>query len=195
MKSGSKRLIIIWGVLVALGVMIYIGERQRSEELGVSTQRVVPWLLPAPMQALGAVEIMVKGSMHRFERDAEGLWFYHGMHDASKAEHGHRTDPQVAAMIDKTMIAFGRVQREQKITLKAGEDEYGVTRPEIFILVYRPKDETPLARYAVGTVATDRVSRYILPVGAADIVTIPDFHIQNLLTLIDAVKIAGAGQR
>ena len=192
MKSGSKRLIIIWGVLLALAVVIFIGERQRSEQLGVSTQRVVPWLLPAPMEKLGAIEIMVKGSMHRFERDAEGRWFYHGAHDASKAEHGHSTDPQMAALIDKAMIAFGRVQREQKIAIKAGEDEYGVTRPDVFILVYLPKADSPLASYAVGTIATDRVSRYILPVGAADIVTVPDFHIKNLLALIDAVKIAGA---
>jgi hypothetical protein len=191
MKSGSKRLIIIWGVLLALAVVIFIGERQRSEQLGVSTQRVVPWLLPAPMEKLGAIEIMVKGSMHRFERDAEGRWFYHGAHDASKAEHGHSTDPQMAALIDKAMIAFGRVQREQKIAIKAGEDEYGVTRPDVFILVYLPKTDEPLARYAVGTIAIDRVSRYVLPVGAAEIVTIPDFHIKNLLALIDAVKIAG----
>jgi len=192
MKSGSKRLVIIWGVLLVLAVLIFIGERKRSEQLGASSQRVVPWLLPAPMEKLGAVEIMVKGSMHRFERDAESRWFYHGVHDANKAEHGHSTDPQMAAVIDKAMIAFGRVQREQKIALKAGEDEYGVTRPEIFILVYLPKADEPLARFAVGTIATDRVSRYILPVGAAEIVTIPDFHIKNLLALIDAVKIAGA---
>jgi hypothetical protein len=192
MKSGSKRLIAIWGVLLVLAVVIFIGERQRSEQLGISSQRVVPWLLPAPMEKLGAVEIMVKGSMHRFERDSEGRWFYHGAHDASKAEHGHSTDPQMAALIDKAMIAFGRVQREQKIAIKAGEDEYGVTRPDVFILVYLPKTDEPLARYAVGTIAIDSVSRYVLPVGAAEIVTIPDFHIKNLLALIDAVKIAGA---
>jgi hypothetical protein len=192
MKSGSKRLIVIWGVLLALAVLIFIGERQRSEQLGASSQRVVPWLLPAPMEKLGAVEIMVKGSMHRFERDAEGRWFYHGVHDANKADHGHSTDPQMAAVIDKAMIAFGRIQREQKIAIKAGEDEYGVTRPDIFILVYLPKADEPLARFAVGTIATDRVSRYILPVGSTEIVTIPDFHIKNLLALIDAVKIAGA---
>jgi hypothetical protein len=192
MKSGGKRLIVIWGVLLVLAALIFIGERQRSEQLGAASQRVVPWLLPVPMEKLGAVEVMVKGSMHRFERDAEGRWFYHGVHDANKAEHGHSTDPQMAAVIDKAMIAFGRVQREQKIALKAGDDEYGVTRPDVFILVYLPKADEPLARYAVGTTATDGVSRYILPVGASDIVTIPDFHIKNLLTLIDAVKIAGA---
>jgi hypothetical protein len=192
MKSGGKRLIVIWGVLLVLAALIFIGERQRSEQLGAASQRVVPWLLPVPMEKLGAVEVMVKGSMHRFERDAEGRWFYHGVHDANKAEHGHSTDPQMAAVIEKAMIAFGRVQREQKIALKAGDDEYGVTRPDVFILVYLPKADEPLARYAVGTTATDGVSRYILPVGASDIVTIPDFHIKNLLTLIDAVKIAGA---
>ena len=192
MKSGSKRLLVIWGVLLALAVVIFIGERQRSEQMGMSNQRVVPWLLPAPMEKLGAVEVMVKGSMHRFERDTEGRWFYHGVHDASKAEHGHSTDPQMATVIDKAMTAFGRVQREQKIAIKAGDDEYGVTRPDIFILVYLPNSDEPLARYAVGTTATDSVSRYVLPVGAAEIVTIPDFHIKNLLALIDAAKIAGA---
>ncbi len=194
MKSGGKRLIVIWGVLLVLAALIFIGERQRSEQLGAASQRVVPWLLPVPMEKLGAVEVMVKGSMHRFERDAEGRWFYHGVHDANKAEHGHSTDPQMAAVIDKAMIAFGRVQREQKIALKAGEDEYGVTRPDVFILVYQPKADEPLARYAVGTIATDGVSRYVLPVDASEIVTIPDFHIKNLLTLIDAVKIAGAAK-
>lgn len=194
MKTGSKRLIIIWGLLLALGVLIYLGERQRSAQLGLSGQRVVPWLLPAPMQDLGAVEIMVKGSMHRFERDAEGRWFYHGVHEADKAAHDHSTDPNLAAVIDKALINFGRVQREQKIPLKAGDDEYGVSRPDIFILVYRPKSDEPLARYAVGTIATDGVSRYVLPVGAAEIVTIPDFHIKNLLALIDAVTLAGAAK-
>jgi hypothetical protein len=75
MKSGSKRLIVIWGVLLILAVMIFIGERQRSEQLGASNQRVVPWLLPAPMEKLGAIEIMVKGSMHRFEREQRAAGF------------------------------------------------------------------------------------------------------------------------
>ncbi len=194
MKSGSKRLIVIWSVLIALGVMIYIGERERSNRLDSAGPRVIPWLLPAPITDLGAVEIMVKGSMHRFERDGDGRWFYHGAHDASKADHAHTTDPAMAAVIDKAMIIFGRIQREQKIEMKPGEDEFGVTRPDMFILVYRPKSDEPLARYAVGMVATDGVSRYILPVGAAEVVTIPDFHIKGLLALIDAVRIASANK-
>jgi hypothetical protein len=192
MKSGSKRLLLIWSVLVALGVMIFIGERERSDRLDSAGPRVIPWLLPVPVADLGAVEIMVKSSMHRFERDNDGRWFYHGAHDANKAEHAHTTDPTMAAVIDKAMITFGRIQREQKIPMTAGEDEFGVTRPDMFILVYRPKSDEPLARFAVGTLATDGVSRYILPVGAAEVVTIPDFHIKGLLALIDAVRIASA---
>ena len=49
MKSGSKRLIVIWGVLLVLAVLIFIGERQRSEQLGSSSHRVVPWLLTSRM--------------------------------------------------------------------------------------------------------------------------------------------------
>jgi hypothetical protein len=45
----------------------------------------------------------------------------------------------------------------------------------------------PLARYAVGIVAPDGVSRYVLPVGSTYVVTIANYQIDNLLNLIQAV--------
>jgi hypothetical protein len=39
----------------------------------------------------------------------------------------------------------------------------------------------------VGVVAPDKLSRYVLAVGSAHVVTIPEFHIDNLLSLIQAV--------
>jgi hypothetical protein len=54
-------------------------------------------------------------------------------------------------------------------------------------MVYRPKETQPLSRYAVGIVAPDKLSRYVLPVGGTQVVTIPEFHIDNLLSLIQAV--------
>jgi hypothetical protein len=45
----------------------------------------------------------------------------------------------------------------------------------------------PLAQYAVGDVAPDGLSRYVLQVGSASVVTIADYQITNLLDLIQAV--------
>lgn len=190
--SRRARLMLIWAVLAVLAAVIVLGERQRSAQVGESTRRETPWLLPVPIAEIGIVEIMIKGAQHRFERDAQSRWFYHGTHDAQQAGHAHTTDPAQAELIDKAMVVFGRIQREQKLALPEGKDEYGVTRPEIFLMVYRPGADTPLARYAVGIVATDGVSRYVLPIGSADVVTIPDFHIKNLLALVDAVGKTGA---
>ena len=191
MTAQRKKLLLIWLVLAGLAVAIFFAEIKRSERISAPVIRESKRLLPAPIEDIRAVEIMSNGAMHRFERDLDDLWIYHGIHDDTQPEHEHVTDPKIAAIIDEAMVIFDRVQREQNIPLQAGEDEFGVTRPDIFIVVYRSKTEEPLARYAVGTTATDGVSRYVLPVGAAEIVTIPDFHIKNLLTLIDAVKIAG----
>ena len=179
---------LIWTVLAVLAVAVYVGEQQRSANLHAPVVQNSQRLLPVAIEDIGIVEIMVKATMHRFERDAQGNWFYHGMHDASQAGHEHRSNPQQAETIAKAMVAFGRMQREQQLPLDTANDNYGVTRPDIFIMVYRPNTEAPLARYAIGTVAPDTYSRYLLPVGGAEVVTVPDFHIKNLLHLIDAMK-------
>ncbi len=189
MKRGTQ--LAIWAVVAALGAAIYVGEHQRSTEINAPVAREDKRLLPVDIDDIGIVEIMVKGSMHRFERDDQGSWYYHGMHDAAQAGHEHKTEPKAAAVIDQAMVAFGRMQKERSLPLNAEQDEFGVTRPDIFLMVYRPKAAEPLARYAIGAVATDTFSRYLLPVGSAEVVTVPDFHIRNLLNLIDAMKAMG----
>ncbi len=184
----GRRLWLIWGVLIALAVVIWRGEVRRSNEISAMSVRETKQLLPAPIEDIGVVEVMVKGTMHRFERAANGKWFYHGIHDASQAGHEHGIDPAQSETIATAMTGFGRIQREQKIPLKAGDDEYGVTRPDIFIVVYRGSADAPLARYAAGGVTPDGYGRYLLPVGGAEIVTVPEFHITNLLDLIAAMK-------
>lgn len=192
MKRGAQ--LAVWAVVAALAGAIYVGETRRSADINAPVAKVDNRLLPVAIEDIGIVEVMVTGTMHRFERDEQGRWYYHGMHDAAKAGHEHKTDPKAAEVIDKAMVAFGRMQKERSFPLKAEQDEFGVTRPDIFIMVYRPKSAEPLARYAVGSVATDTFSRYLLPVGSADVVTVPDFHIKNLMGLIDAMKAMGAGK-
>ena len=184
----SRRLVAVWFLFVALAVAIVLIEQQhRTATSAAAGSRDVRWLLPAEVADLGAIEVMHKGTLHRFERDSTGAWFYHGIHTGSEQQHGHNADSVVAAQIEKAFTGFGRTRMERQFPLNIQEDEFQVTRPEIFIMVYRPKEVQPLARYAVGIVAPDGVSRYVLPVGSTYVVTIANYQIDNLLNLIQAV--------
>lgn len=188
MKNGgaSRRVIAIWLVLAILaGTAIYVEIRDRATS-GTAEQdeRDQRMLLPVSIFDIGAVEVLSKGTLHRFERDATGKWFYHGVHAEAQAQHEHIVDPFAAERIEKALIGFGRTRKERDFPLNVQADEFGVTRPDIFIMTYLPKSTQPLSRYAVGVVAPDRLSRYILPVGSSTVVTIPDYQIDNLLQLI-----------
>lgn len=184
----SRRLIAVWLLLFALVVAIVLIERQhRTATSAAEGSRDERRLLPVEVAQLGAIEVMHKGTLHRFERDSAGAWFYHGIHTGSEKQHGHNADPALAAQIEKAFTGFDRTRMERQFPLNIEADEFQVTRPEIFIMVYRPKEVQPLARYAVGIVAPDGVSRYVLPVGSTHVVTIATYQIDNLLNLIQAV--------
>ena len=189
MSRSRIRLLLIWAVLGALAVTIYIGERKRSATIDAPKVKDEKRLLPVPMEELGAVEIMAAGAMHRFERDAAGLWFYHGMHDQTKTEHGHKADPELAKVIDKALTTLGRARYERTLPL-AGSDEFGVTRPELFVAVYLPGVMEPAARYAVGITTPDNFGRYVLQVGGTSVVTVAEYQITSLIKLIDEAGIA-----
>jgi len=53
--------------------------------------------------------------------------------------------------------------------------------------LYRTGDVQPLVQYAVGDLAPDGVSRYVLSIGATKVNTLPDYQIQNLVGLVKAV--------
>ena len=187
MIGGARRkLLIVWLLLAALVIaIVLINRHDRSQIANAPAEsRDQRLLLPIAMADIGAVEIAHNGTLHRFERDAAGAWFYHGVHSGAEQQHAHGSDPATAARIEKSLAGFGRTSMERQFPLNVQNDEFGVTRPEIFIMVYRPKEVQPLSRYAVGVVAPDKLSRYVLPVGSPMVVTIPEFHIENLLTLI-----------
>jgi hypothetical protein len=188
MTGGGRRrkLVVVWLVLAALvATIVLINRHDRAEIANApAATRDQRMLLPVAIGEIGAIEIAHNGTVNRFERDATGAWFYHGVHSGAAQQHAHNSDPATAARIEKSLAGFGRTSMERQFPLNVQNDEFGVTRPEIFIMVYRPKEVQPLARYAVGTVAPDKVSRYVLPVGSTHVVTIPEFHIDNLLTLI-----------
>ncbi len=195
MSAGGTRtrLLAVWLVLAGLVVAIVALE---GTDLVGSPRRDVHGqagpdprlLLPVPMAQLGAVELAHAGTVHRFERDTAGTWFYHGAHTGSERSHAHPADPSMAARIESALAAFGRTRIERQFALDRDATEYGVRMPELLVLVYRPHDPLPLAQYSVGDIAPDALSRYVLRVGSPAVVTIPNYQIDNLLALIEAAR-------
>lgn len=191
--SVSRRrtqLVAVWALLAALVGMIVVIEhtdlvRPRPGRASTADPRL---LLPVPVEQLGAIEVAHAGTLHRFARDATGAWFYHGVHTATEGPHAHTVDPAMARRIEQAFLAFGRTRIERQLPRDQDARAYGVTTPRILILVYRPNESQPLVQYAVGDIAPDTASRYVEAVGGSGVVTIPNYQIDNLLSLLAAVS-------
>ena len=206
-----RRSLIIWGVLVLLVVIaVVLDSNNRSRRAvpddghGHSTSGP-SMLMPAPMERIDAIEIAVAGNLHRFSRDENKAWFYHGVHAGPEEEHEHIPDPVMSEKIAKFLAGLGRARIERRFEL-TDDDRFGVTRPEMIIMVYVVDLVKPRVQYSVGDMAPDELSRYIHIVASSGVVSIPgynnpyaslsggnevvtigDYQIQNLLNLIDTV--------
>jgi hypothetical protein len=187
----SSRVAVVWLLLGGLvGTIVVI---EGADRLGAKSRhdgaRDPRMLLPVPVEQLGAIEVARAGALHRFERDAAGAWFYHGVHTGSEGPHGHQTDPSTANRIEQAFAAFGRTRIERQFAVETHAANYGVARPTMLILVYRPGAHAlqPLAQYAVGDVAPDTFSQYVQAVGSPTVSTIPRYQIDNLVALVEAV--------
>jgi hypothetical protein len=180
------RFVVVWLLLAILAAVIvaveYVDRRREASELGGANL-----LLTAPVDELGAVEIADRGRLHRFERDATGAWFYHGIHTEAAAAHTHAPDPALAERIAHTFAALGRARIERQFPLDREAGLYGVTTPDIVVLAYRRGQTQPLTQYAIGHIAPDTVSQYVMVVGRPVVMTIPKYQIDNLLDLVRLV--------
>lgn len=189
----SRRLVLVWLLLAALigaivvldhGTHLFESEEEHAAHTGVpSGDRR---LLPAPMVDLIAIEVAYGGALHRFERDAQGAWFYHAhaTNPEALANHTHVADAQVAQRIAKAFAGLENARLEREFPNDPTSD-FGVTAPEMFLVVYGKESATaPMARYAMGTLAPDNLSRYVLPGGSAKVVTIANYQFDNLVALI-----------
>jgi hypothetical protein len=189
-----RRTLVVWlllGVLIA-GIA-YIEVRRRSQlpedvaehRYGAEGSRR---LLPAPIEELGAIELGHAGTLHRFEQDATGAWLYHGIHAQAQEAHAHQTDPAQTQIIEKAFAALARTRMERQLELDVQTDAYGLRSPQMIVILYGKNSPVPMAQFAVGDVAPDGLSRYVLPVGGKYIVTIANYQIENLLELIEKVS-------
>ena len=146
-------------------------------------------LMPAPLAELTALEVGFDGALHRFERDVDGVWFYH-THDPDTEppeNHEHRADAAFTQRIDLALAAFGRTRIERDFHLARDAETYGIASPDVIILVYGSVSDEPLAQYTIGDIAPDTFSRYVQAAGHDEVVTIPNYQITNLLDLIAEV--------
>jgi hypothetical protein len=193
--SASRRrsgVVAVWAVLAVLAAAIVVIEYRDRRPAASGPTTDARLLLPVPVDRLGAFEIADAGRLHRFERDAGGTWFYHGVHAGPGTAHTHRPDPALAQRIGRAIAAFGRTRVERQFALDTDGSPYGLAAPDILVLVYRPDQPQPLAQFAVGAVAPDTASRYVMVVGRPVVVTIPNYQIDNLLALVKAASEAQA---
>lgn len=185
MSAGAlrPRVVAVWILLLALvGVIAAIELTEPRDETDAEVRERM--LLPLPIEHLGAIELAHSGSMHRFERDATGSWFYHGIHTAAQSAHEHQVDPAISARIEQTLAGLGRARIERQFEIDTRANDYGVASPQMLILAYRPNEALPLVQYAVGDLAPDRQSRYLQAVGSSTVVMIANYQIDNLLELL-----------
>jgi hypothetical protein len=181
------RLLVVWialGVLVAGAVVIEFTDRSPAP----GAEQSADALLAIPLDHVDAVEVGHAGAMHRFERDHDGAWFYHGTHASSEAAHDHHADPAKAELITKAFAGLARARIERRLALDAGSTQYGFASPRMLIVIYRANESRPFAQYAIGDVAPDSFSRYVQKAGSTEAVTIANYQVENLVKLIEAMR-------
>ena len=187
-RRSRSRVVSVWALFLALaaviGVIEFLDRGAESEKVARESARDPRLLVPVPFSQVGAVEVSRGGTRHRFERDAVGTWFYHGAHDAVYESHSHAPNPALAERIDTALRGLDRARIERELPIDAGLERYGLARPQMLILVYRPVADEPLLQVAVGDVAPDGFSRYVMPAGGRSVLTIAEYQIENLVSLV-----------
>ena len=187
MSEGRGRAAKIWIVLaILIAIAIGLEIRDRLTQPATRAPAGSPMLMPAPIDEMSAIEIAYDNNLHRFARDDEGMWFYHGVHAGAQAEHEHVPDPAMSDKIAASLGALGRARIERRLDPTEG-DPFGVTRPVMIIIVFLPDRTESAMQYAVGDLAPDDLSRYVQVVSSKQVLTIPHYQIQNLIDLLSAV--------
>jgi Domain of unknown function (DUF4340) len=190
MRGVRARVVVVWLLLLALiAAIVFVQFKDRAATVsGDAAPAPTRMLLPMSMDDVGALEIFHAGTLHRFERDASGAWFHH-THGAAKPDdpaHAHQIDATQANTIARAFGGLSRTQREREFP--AGNDaEYGLTAPEMFVLLYGKNTAQLVDKLTVGSLAPDGLSRYVLSNNYPKVVSIANYQIENLQNLLKAV--------
>jgi Domain of unknown function (DUF4340) len=158
-----------------------------------NAKRLMALLLPASIDRIWAIEIVIQGKLYRLERDSAGNWLLHtGQHSHAGNTDAHVADPDKARIIATALASLDQTQIETVVAKHPDEAElerYGLSRPEVIALMYARDSSSPLARLAIGKVSSDGFSRYARLAGG-DVVTIAGYTATNMVQLLKAVGAA-----
>jgi hypothetical protein len=170
---------------------LYLLPRDVGEEWQLArdmSERGASLLLPVSIARVWAIEIVGRGSLYRFERDAAGLWFHHvGQHVHTPGGFVHHADPNLAPLIEAELSVLDRlpvarvVARHPDATALAGA---GLEHPSTILLLYSRDTAGPVARIELGNAAADGLGRYARIQQNDTLVIVPDDAAQHLATLL-----------
>jgi hypothetical protein len=179
-----------WEVTADMARRILPPEAGSGDE---NAKRLTALLLPASIDRIWAIEIVIQGKLHRLERDGAGNWLVHtGQHAHAGNTDTHIADPDKARIIATALAALDQTQIETVVAKHPSEAElerYGLSRPEVIALMYARDSSSPLVRLAIGKVSGNGFSRYARLAGG-DIVTIAAYTATNMVQLLKAVGAA-----
>ncbi len=177
--------ILVWVILGVLITIIVALPTVKPKKHSHSSSLNPNFLIPGNVESIGALEIILSGETHRFERTGSNTWMYHKAHRDKDNHHEHEKS-QHSDKIAYMITGFGRARKERSFNFSFS-DEYGVINPSIYLIVYsKPTDTEPKMKISIGDLAPDTVSRYISV--DSRIFTIANFHIENIKNLIKDTK-------
>ena len=184
-------LIAVWVLLGLLVAVVAVLDRMAL--------RAPPDVAPAPptparlttvsIDGIGAVEIVGAGAYRRFERGADGAWFEHRhVHGADPgAAHEHESDPRASDAIARGIAAFLDAPVVEDLGPVADPDAYGLAPPALFVALYRPGVDMPLARWLVGGETPDG-TRYVSAAGSNVVATVPEDRIATMRAVFEGAQ-------
>ena len=148
-----------------------------DEQLGAA-------LVTLPYADWAAVEGLHRGERVRLERDAAGAWFRHDSAASAASGHVHRIDPADAERIRGVLQTFSRAHIERSLSLDADHlASYGLSNPALILLI-QGGDGRVRQTLEFGDVAPDQLSRYVHLPQTRQALTVANFHVLGLLSLM-----------
>ncbi len=187
---GAKIRTWAWLALLLAGVLAsayFVLQSQR--ELGERGETApITFLLPASLDEITAVEVIIQGRVHRFERNQDGAWYRHAhAHgSASGAEaHRHEIASDASSRIAEAVTVFSRTRVERTIArLPLVHDAYGTAFPAVIVAIFVKAKVRPAVSIRVGHHTPDGFARYVEVAQLGAVVTIPTYQIARLKDLV-----------
>lgn len=184
-------LLAVWVLLGLLVAVVAVLDRKgtRTPPDVAPARPAADRLMTLSIDEIGAVEIVGAGAYRRFERDAEGTWFHHrhAVDADEDAAHEHERDPRASDTIARGIGAFLDTPVVEDLGSIADPDAYGLAPPTLFVVLYRPGEDTPLARWLVGGETPDG-ARYVSAAGSDVVATVPEEGIGALWAVFEGAR-------